>query len=622
MQGKDDPGTHKTDKDIGAVYTSPSFQIIDTSSEVLDILGFDSPDEMVGLDFIRHFILDTEEQERILDKIDRDKQYNSIILLERKDGTTTSVFVRVFTLYDEDRHVTGYQFTLFPPEQESEHFDKTSAEPAPEENKETESAPRSDFAFKGIVQILDSVPYPLMVVDDNNYICVWNRMLEEVTGIPVRSVLDTDFVHLLMDSSFGIWQKSTDCIREKFQEQCETEKPVQIIDRHGNILQSYLILKRNEILGKSFISVSFHDWEKKTSADFKDGQVVREMIDIEPPPQIEVLRPVSTRFAQKLEEIGRALKTETDPDSKLQDIIDKVFFAARQLFYFGGMESSAKTDIELNRLIKKYLATLGSTGLQIRLRLDDKVPAIYGDPEQITHALQICLQNALDEVTKPHGIEISTRMIEEAGGGKFVCLQIADNGKGFAPEIFDRIFTPFTTTKADSGTGGLGLAALYGIVKAHKGRVEIKSGDGACILLFFPAAEKSISAAHTPEKSKTTVLLMDDDEVIIDVNKTVLAHSGYNVLTALSVKEGLRQLQERYREIAMVMIDGSLRGCEDGELVKKIRHIVTDMPVVISSGYQKERFLNVLNTFQCGWLQKPHTSDELCKIVRAFVNCY
>ncbi len=610
MQEKDDSGIHAVEKDIGAVYTSPSFQIIDTSPGILEALGYESPDEMVGLDFIRHFVLDAGDQKNVLHDIEKDKKFDAPLKLECKDGTTINVIMRVFTLYDEEQHVTGYQFSLFHPRQE---IAVENVEP-PAEEKDTSQPNAPSRAFKGIVQILDGVPYPLMVLDENNLICVWNQKLNELTGINAESVKETEFLQFLPDRSVQIWQSALNHVREGEAEQCETEKPVHLVDRNGNILVTGLTLKRNNILGKLFITVIFHDWNRDADDAEKPP---RRLTEIPIPTDIEVLRPVAKRFGKKLQAAGNSLADLKD--QKLQNVIDDLFSSAEQLYHFSGMPLQNQKNIDLNALVKNCLTTYGTTGEKIRRRLDEKIPAIYGNEEHITHGLKIALQNALDTVEDPGEIEISTHMITGEDKNKYASVHILDNGPGFTPEMVDHLFTPFHSTKTKQGSGGLGLPALYGIVKSHGGFLTVKSGDGAVVSLFFPAMEeKDKTQPVQKEQRKTKILLMDDDEVIIDVNKTVLVHSGYDVLSALTTKEGLNLLQTHAHDISLVMIDGSLRGCADGGLLEKIRRVVPDMPVVVSSGHQKDRFAAVLKKERCGWLQKPHTSTELCDIVAEY----
>src|SRR5439155_13136783 len=182
------------------------------------------------------------------------------------------------------------------------------------------------------------------------------------------------------------------------------------------------------------------------------------------------------------------------------------------------------------------------------------------DETRLQQALSKILENALESLTGNGRITIQTRNLElteptqdrnaQLAAGAYVCIEISDNGCGIAPENLPRIFEPFFTTKPRAEHPGLGLALVYGIMTNQGGRVAVSSqpGTGTSVRVYLPAQQNSIQedGVSSNDLSGTqTILIVDDEELLLTMGKTILAASGYKILTANSGQKALEDLSQK-----------------------------------------------------------------------------
>jgi CheY-like chemotaxis protein len=203
--------------------------------------------------------------------------------------------------------------------------------------------------------------------------------------------------------------------------------------------------------------------------------------------------------------------------------------------------------------------------------------------------------------------------------GLYVHLEVTDTGGGIDAETRSRIFEPFFSTKF---TGrGLGLAAVLGIVRAHKGAVKVYSeaGKGTTFKILFPALEEAGEGAPAVDSSpsaawrgKGTILLVDDEESLLALGARMLEHLGFSVLTAADGREAVELYRERGKEIDLVLMDLTMPHMDGAKAFGELRRLNPDVRVVVTSGYSPE---DVASRFAgkglAGVLQKPYTLAKL-----------
>ncbi len=203
------------------------------------------------------------------------------------------------------------------------------------------------------------------------------------------------------------------------------------------------------------------------------------------------------------------------------------------------------------------------------------------------------------------------------GHSSWVFLEVSDNGAGMDEETRLRIFDPFFTTKF---TGrGLGLAAVQGIVRGHRGTIRVESapGRGTKFTVFFPAGrspspERSRPVASARARGSGTVLVIDDEESVRDVATAALQSAGYQVVTARDGFEGVVRFRERTADIVCVVVDVSMPRMDGEQTVQQIRALASTVPVLLTSGYTerdaRERFAR---SDVEAFIQKPFRAAEL-----------
>jgi two-component system cell cycle sensor histidine kinase/response regulator CckA len=207
--------------------------------------------------------------------------------------------------------------------------------------------------------------------------------------------------------------------------------------------------------------------------------------------------------------------------------------------------------------------------------------------------------------------------------GKYVMARVKDNGKGMDQKTKARIFEPFFTTKEMGRGSGLGLASAYGIIKGHGGYIDVESekGYGSVFSIYLPASEASIRKDSTVsaavEKGDETILLVDDEEVIIDVGSQLLEKLGYTVIRARGGEEAIQRYQENKDKIHMIILDMIMPDVGGSEVYEKIKKIDPEAKILLSSGYSIDgQATEILNKGCNGFIQKPFNLKDLSKKIR------
>jgi len=331
------------------------------------------------------------------------------------------------------------------------------------------------------------------------------------------------------------------------------------------------------------------------------------------------------RCVSYVKEIKGAVKKSADLTAKM------LAFASK------GKYQSAPVD--LHACITDTIAVIRNT-LQKRVTILQHLTAqpswTTGDPSQLHNALLNCALNACDAVDEGGTISFSTRihtltqsdclrMPFDIVAGPVCAIDISDNGCGIEPETINRVFEPFFTTKETGKGTGMGLAAVYGTVKSHRGAVTVEStpGKGSTFTLFFPLYTPQESPLHEAETSPLprgtgTILVIDDQPTIRSMAQTILGKAGFTVLTAKNGSVGIDLVKQHGRELRCVILDLVMPVMDGRETFFALQDISPDTPVFISSGYSIDGAAQeLLNSGAAGFLQKPFSITEVIEKVNS-----
>jgi len=214
--------------------------------------------------------------------------------------------------------------------------------------------------------------------------------------------------------------------------------------------------------------------------------------------------------------------------------------------------------------------------------------------------------------------------------GKYVKISITDTGTGMDKTTLQRIFEPFFTTKKMGRGIGLGLSSVYGIIKNHGGFIDVQSekGEGTSFYIYLPAMDapekfqdREIEPKNGIAHGTETILLVDDEDMIIDVSRQMLEKLGYTVLTAASGREAIEMYQKHLNEISLVIIDMIMPDLNGGETYDELKRITPAIKVLLASGYSLEgQAQDILDRGCNGFIQKPFNIKRISNKIRTVLD--
>ena len=317
----------------------------------------------------------------------------------------------------------------------------------------------------------------------------------------------------------------------------------------------------------------------------------------------------------------------------------------RQLLAYSGRGQFEARPLNLNVLIQENLHLFEVAipkHIHLRSQLAQPLPLIEADTGQMQQIIMNLILNAVEAIgdqrgtimvgTGIHRITDEDRSYGQSGGeplavGSYVTLEITDNGIGMDASTLTRIFDPFFTTKP---TGrGLGLAAVLGIVRGHKGELQVHSqvGNGTTFKVLLPALALNMTPAVLATAnevgrrgSQGLILVIDDEAPVREAVADILGLEGITVLTAANGATGIELYRQSMDDVKLVILDLSLPGLSGAEIFRELRRMDPAVKVLLSSGYdQVEATRHFIGQGLAGFLQKPYESEGLVEKVRSYL---
>jgi two-component system cell cycle sensor histidine kinase/response regulator CckA len=306
----------------------------------------------------------------------------------------------------------------------------------------------------------------------------------------------------------------------------------------------------------------------------------------------------------------------------------------RQLLGFAQGGRYEPRPLDVNELVRKSSRMFGRTRKEMRVhtKLQEDLWPVEADRGQLEQVLLNLYVNAWQAMPGGGDLYLETRnaKLDETTEnpvalrpGRYVCISVADTGVGMDRSTQQRIFEPFFTTKEMGRGTGLGLASAYGVVKNHGGLIEVHStrGEGTTFTIHLPAADHAVTSGvvegEAPVSGTETILLVDDEKMILDVGRELLEHLGYRVLTARSGEEALHHYEAEGQRIDLVLLDMIMPGMSGSDTFEKLLGIDPGVRVLLSSGYSINRKARDMLDRGCrGFIQKPFDIGGLSKKLR------
>ncbi len=411
------------------------------------------------------------------------------------------------------------------------------------------------------------------------------------------------------------------------------------------IYSSNPIIDNNKIIGAV---VTFTDITERKGAEEEQERLKTQLLQAQ---KMEAVGQLAGGIAHDFNNIltaiigyGHMLKMKMKEDDPLKIYPERILASSERaasltqsLLAFSRKQIANPIPANLNEIIREvdklFLRVIGED-IELHTVLVDKDVAIMADPGQIAQVLINLVTNARDAMPEGGLLTIETervglddQFIKAHGYGKpggYALLSIADTGIGMDKETTERIFEPFFTTKELGRGTGLGLAMVYGIIKQHKGYINVYSepGEGTTFKIYLPLIKPGIEETRpevttSPERGTETILLAEDDEEVRLFTKEVLEDFGYRVIAAVDGKDAIEKFMVNKDKIHLLLFDVIMPKENGKEAYEKIRKAVPNVKVLFLSGYTAD-VIHKKGIIEKGFdfILKPISPTELLKKVR------
>ncbi|MBN1397732.1 MAG: PAS domain S-box protein [Bacteroidetes bacterium] len=345
-----------------------------------------------------------------------------------------------------------------------------------------------------------------------------------------------------------------------------------------------------------------------------------------------------------------SIRRFSDDASKLDLATDTISKAVergktlvQQILTFARKSETTFGAVNVNEVVMEILTMIFETfpkTLTYVQNFEKRIPFINADRSQLYQAILNLCVNARDAMPNGGQLTINTHLISgrdllehhtAVQDVKYVCIEVSDTGEGMSEEVKKRIFEPFFTTKGIGKGTGLGLAVVFGVVQTHKGFIDVESepGRGTAFRLYLPAIKAVEPDMEKEEEEKLedipggreTVLVVEDEEMLVMSLQMLLEEKGYNVLTARDGLEALEIYEDKKEDIALVLTDLGLPTITGLEVCQRIKKIKSSEHLVLATGYldpdMKAEF--VKSGIQ-HFLFKPYDMKAVLKIIREILD--
>jgi len=325
---------------------------------------------------------------------------------------------------------------------------------------------------------------------------------------------------------------------------------------------------------------------------------------------------------------------------EIVNISERAGFLTRQMLAYAGRGRFITAMIDLGALVRE-ISTLVRTSIpksvDVKLDLAPNLPRIEADPAQIQQVIMnlvingaeavgegeagtVTVRTSLRELDASEAAELFTSEPSEAGS--YIQMEVIDTGSGMDETTRARIFDPFFTTKF---TGrGLGLAAVQGIIRRHRGVIRVYStpGHGTTFLILIPARSATVREhrirveQHAPIAAGSVALIIDDEKTILSFAEATLVREGMKVLTAANGKAGVDMFRAHKDEVSVILLDLQMPVLGGEQAYPLLKELNPDVPVILSSGFDESEAVRKCSELHpAAFLQKPYPAERLVEVV-------
>jgi PAS domain S-box-containing protein len=504
--------------------------------------------------------------------------------------------------------------------------------------------------------LVNTIPDLVWLKDADGVYLSCNPMFERLYGAREADIVgktDYDFV----DRELADFFREHDRIAVETGKPCSNEEWVTFADDGHkallNTIKSPMFDAEGGLIGVLGIA---HDITEIKNAETERLELERQLLHSQ---KLESLGVLSGGIAHDFNNLLLAILGNLDlallnlpDDAAVRRNIDQAVIASKHaakltgmMLAYSGKGNFIIKELNLTELVKENANMLSAAipkSVNLDLQLDHSLPPVMADAGQVQQVVMNLITNAAEAICKDNGtITLSTgvqkfdqatlnssRVEEKLAAGRYVWMEVSDNGCGMDEDTLQKLFDPFFTTKF---TGrGLGMSAVLGIIRAHKGAFLVKSkpGAGTTMLVVLPIAshaqaEEAISKAATnvsPADScqfSGVVMIVDDEELVRRVSVNMMGALGFQTLVASDGEEALSMFREHGEMIGLVLLDQSMPGMDGVSVFRELRKIKQDIKVLLASGYSEEEVSERFTGLGLsGFIHKPFNLHNLSSEVQ------
>lgn len=346
-------------------------------------------------------------------------------------------------------------------------------------------------------------------------------------------------------------------------------------------------------------------------------------------------------YADMLSESLTDLKYKKYADNILQ-ASERAADMVKKLLAFSRKGKYLSVPVDMHRIIGETVDLLYHS-VDKKIKFNQILKAdpctVKGDPGQLQNALLNVALNARDAMPQGGELSMSTEVVyldqnycklhsTEVGEGKFLLISVSDTGCGMSGDLQKKIFEPFFTTKAEGKGTGMGLAAVYGTIKSHRGIINVYSeeGRGSCFRIYLPLEDVNYVDEHVQEQGDALrfdglrVLLVDDEETMRDVGSDMLEDLGCKVILCKDGLEAIDCYRQIWQNIDLVIIDMVMPNIGGKDAFVEMKKINQDIKAVLVSGYSLNgEAQDIINKGVKNFIQKPFQKHVLVNVISTVI---
>jgi two-component system cell cycle sensor histidine kinase/response regulator CckA len=492
----------------------------------------------------------------------------------------------------------------------------------------------------------DLVPDMVCIASTDGYFRKINRAWENVLGYTQEELLKTPFLDL-------IHPDDVHATMSEIEKQVGGKNTINFTNRYRCKDGSYRWLEWMSSPAKdtSILSAAARDITERMRAEQEKAALEQQLQHAQ---KLESLGVLAGGIAHDFNNIlaviiGHCSLAMADPD-RAENSIPEIEKAAqraaglcRQMLAYAGKAQIAQSRFDLGGLVDEMVKMLkASLSKNVAIQFDNPAEMLFvlGDASQIRQVVMNLIINASEAIGESQGeIRVSLskavikadQTVKDHQGktippGRYACLEVADNGCGMDNETRQRIFEPFYTTKF---TGrGLGMSAVLGIIMSHDGALQVfsRSGQGTTFRIYLPVQSSDFVGSESPQqvpahwKGSGTVLLVEDEEMIMSVAKIMIEELGFTVIEASNGKEALELYQKHAADITLVLTDMGMPVMDGYALLGELKKLAPELPIIISSGFGNSVVSERVAPEEiAGLISKPYNFEQMQEILKTVV---